>query len=85
MSGANGLPDHPAEWRRALELLANSAEGCTETLLMAHGFTGVQIDGLVEARLATCSTCTVRAGERPVEVTTVRITDAGRVLLERGS
>jgi hypothetical protein len=52
---------------------------------MTHGFTGVQIDGLVEARLATCSTRTVRAGERPVAVTTVRITDAGRVLLERGS
>jgi hypothetical protein len=79
------MPDHPAEWRRALELLAGSAEGCTETLLMAHGFTGVQIDGLVEVRLATCSTRTVRAGERPVHVTTVRITDAGRVLLARGS
>ena len=85
MSGTNALPDHPAEWRRALELLADSAGGCTETLLMAHGFTGVQIDGLVEARLATCSTSMVRTGERPVAVTTVRITDAGRVLLERGS
>jgi hypothetical protein len=53
--------------------------------LGAHGFTGMQIDGLVEARLAASSTRTVRAGERPVEVTTVRITDAGRVLLERGS
>ena len=79
------MPDHPAEWRRALELLAGSAEGCTETLLGAHGFTGMQIDGLVEARLATCSTRTVLAGERPVEVTTVRITDVGRAMLELGS
>jgi hypothetical protein len=79
------MPDHPAEWRRVLELLAGSAEGCTETLLGAHGFTGMQIDGLVEARLATSSTRTVRAGERPVEVTTVRITDAGRGTLVRGS
>ena len=77
------MPDRPAEWRRALELLAGSAEGCTETLLGAHGFKGMQIDGLVEARLATSSTSTVRAGERPVEVTTVRITDAGRGTLER--
>jgi hypothetical protein len=58
---------------------------CTETLLGAHGFTGMQIDGLVEAKLATSSTRAVRAGERLVEVTMVRITDAGRVLLEHGS
>jgi len=79
------MPDDPAAWRRALELLAGSAEGCTETLLMAHGFTGVQIDGMVEAGLATSSTRTVRAGERPVEVTTVRITDVGRAMLKLGS
>jgi hypothetical protein len=79
------MPDGPAEWCRALELLAGSAEGCTETLLGAHGFTGMQIDGLVEAKLATSSTRAVRAGERLVEVTMVRITDAGRVLLEHGS
>ena len=52
-------------------------------LLGAHGFTGMQIDGLVEARLATISTRTVRAGELPVEGTTVRITDVGRAMLER--
>jgi hypothetical protein len=57
----------------------------SETLLGAHGFTGVQIDGLVEARLVTSSARMVLAGERSVEVTTVRITDAGRVMLERGS
>jgi hypothetical protein len=79
------IPDHPTEWRRALKLLAGSSEGCTETLLMAHGFTGMQIDGLVEAKLATCTTRTVRAGERPVAVTTVRITDAGRGMLGWGS
>jgi hypothetical protein len=79
------MPDRPAEWRRALELLAGSAEGCTETLLGAHGFTGMQIDGLVEARLVTSSARMVLAGERSVEVTTVRITDVGRAMLDLGS
>jgi hypothetical protein len=28
------------DWRRALELLADSADGFSEALLFAHGFTG---------------------------------------------
>jgi hypothetical protein len=77
------MPNLNADQRRALELLAGSPEGCTETLLGAHGFTGMQIDGLVEARLAISSTRTVRAGERPIEVTRLHITDVGRAALEQ--
>jgi hypothetical protein len=32
-------------WRRALELLASSADGCTEAFLFAHGFTEATIAG----------------------------------------
>jgi len=33
------VPDHSAEWRRALKMLADLPEGSTEALLLAHGFT----------------------------------------------
>jgi hypothetical protein len=68
-----------------LELLAGSAEGCSKALLVTHGVAHAQIAGLIEAGLATSSTRTVLADRRPVDVTTVRTTDAGRALLERGS
>jgi hypothetical protein len=32
------MPDHPAERRRALEMLAGSPEGLTDAALLAHGF-----------------------------------------------
>jgi hypothetical protein len=31
------MPNHPADWRRALELLARAREGATEAHLLAHG------------------------------------------------
>jgi hypothetical protein len=39
--------------RRALELLAASSDGCTEAIMLAHGFTVAQIVDLVCAGLAT--------------------------------
>jgi hypothetical protein len=38
-------------WRRALELLASSADGCTEAFLFAHGFTEATIAGLIDTGL----------------------------------
>jgi hypothetical protein len=69
--------------RRALAKLADSPEGSTENLLLAHGFKRRLIAGLVDAGLATAKTEVMKAGERAVHVMQIMITDAGRVALER--
>jgi len=43
----------PATRRRALELLAASSDGCTEAIILAHGFTTDFLVDLVRAGLAT--------------------------------
>jgi hypothetical protein len=68
--------------RRALELLAASSDGCTEAIMIAHGFTIEDLVELVRAGLATATAGRVVAGRRTVEIATVRITDAGRRALE---
>lgn len=73
------MPNYPAEWRRALELLAGSPEGCTEALLAAHGFAAATVAGLVTSGLATSTTQLVLAGV----VMRLRITDGGHVALEK--
>jgi hypothetical protein len=42
----------PATRRRALELLAASRDGCTEAIMLAHGFTVAQMVDLCVAGLA---------------------------------
>jgi hypothetical protein len=69
--------------RRALKLLASYLDGCTEGIMLAHGFTVAQMVELVRAGLAGASSERVRAGRDIAEVTRVRITDAGRRALER--
>jgi len=64
--------------RRALELLAASHDGATEAIMLAHGFTVEQLVGLVRSGLASATPERVLAGKRATEVTTVRITEAGR-------
>ena len=65
--------------RRALELLAlHAAMGCPEALLIAHGFTARQLASLVRTGMATVSAERMLAGKKPMEVTRVRITAAGR-------
>jgi hypothetical protein len=64
--------------RRALELLASCRDGCTEALMLAHGFSIDMMVDLVNAGLATAQTERMVAGNRPMEVTRVKITDAGR-------
>ena len=72
------------ETRRLLELLAASDDGCTEALLMAHGFALELIDSIEFAGLATAKAERMFAAARAVDVTRVRITDAGRrALAER--
>jgi hypothetical protein len=73
-------PDH----LRALSILAGSPNGCTEGTMIAHGFT---IEGMVELIKAGLATATVErmiAGRKPVEISRVRITDAGRRLYQGG-
>jgi hypothetical protein len=48
--------------RRALELLASCREGCTEAIMLAHGFTIPQMVELVRAGLATATAERVVAG-----------------------
>jgi hypothetical protein len=67
--------------RRALELLAASRDGCTEAVMLAHGFTIPQMVELVRAGLATATAERVVAGKRIIEVARVRITEAGRRVL----
>jgi hypothetical protein len=78
------MPDYPAEWRRALELLATSPEGATGALLMAQGFAATTITGLVDTGLATQTIDYVLAARHRYELMTrFKITDVGRVALER--
>jgi hypothetical protein len=67
--------------RRALELLADAPEGVTEAIMRAHGFSVALMVDLVHAGLATATAERVVAGSRKIEVTRVRITEAGRQAL----
>ena len=69
--------------RRALELLASCPDGCTETIMLVHGFTVGQLDELIRAGFATAQPDRMRAGDRAIEVTRVRITEAGRGMVEK--
>ena len=71
-----------AEQRRALWLLASSSHGCTEAILLAHGFTIEMSILLVGYGLATATSEIVHAGRRPIEIVRVGITDAGRQALD---
>jgi hypothetical protein len=77
------MPDYPAEWRRALEVLAKSADGCSTSIMLAHGFASSVVAELIATGLATVKSEHIRAGQRTVDVTRVRITEAGRVALGR--
>ena len=78
------MPDYPAEWRRALEMLAKSGDGCTTLVLFAQVFPSTVIARWVDAGLVTATTERVLAdNQRSVDVTHVRIADAGRKALGR--
>jgi hypothetical protein len=66
-----------------LELLAASGGGCTESILIAHGFSIPQMVEIMNAGLATATGERVVAGKREIEVARVRITAAGRKALTR--
>jgi hypothetical protein len=70
-------PDHG----RALELLAGSPDGFTTRVLLIHGIRLELLADLAGAGLVSLQAEPVIGGDRPTEVTRVRITDAGRQAL----
>jgi uncharacterized metal-binding protein len=71
-----------ARQRRALDVLAGCPDGCAEVAMIAQGFTIEMLCALVGAGLATAKAVRMVAGGKPVEVTRVYITEAGRAELE---
>jgi hypothetical protein len=59
-------------------LLAGSRDGCTEAIMLAHGFSIDMMVELVNAGLASVTTERMVAGNHRIEVARVRITEAGR-------
>ena len=73
------------EQRRTLQVLADAPRGISEeVLVVAHGFLAEMLDGLVLAGFATVAAETRTVGPGvTIEVELIRITDAGRMALER--
>ena len=65
----------------ALRMLAGSPGGCTESIVLAHGFGIGTVHDLVDSGFATAERRTVRAERRLIGVTWLTITDAGRLAL----
>jgi hypothetical protein len=65
--------------RRALVLLAGcGAAGCTEAVMVLHGFTAEQLTKLVRAGFAAMTIERVVGGVRPSEVRRFKTTEAGQ-------
>jgi hypothetical protein len=62
-------------------LLSDSPHGCTEAIMLAHGFSTEMLAGLVIDGFATTNVERMRAGRRPVEVIRITITEDGRQAL----
>src|SRR5262249_37217409 len=71
------MPTPKQQRRRVLELLAGSRDGCTEAIMLAHGFKVEFLVDLINARLTTAETERMVAGGRWVEVIRFRIPEAG--------
>jgi hypothetical protein len=66
------------EQRRALRLLARSPKGCTEAILLAHGFELAMPGKLAFDGLANVEARDTMAGSRRMKVFWLQITEAGR-------
>ena len=66
------------DYRRALTVLATSPDGCTEAIMLAHGFKLEIVVELCRGGLARATTERIHGGGRVCDVTRVRITEAGR-------
>jgi hypothetical protein len=66
-----------AQRRQALQLLASSQSGITETFLFAHGVTPHMLARLLSSGLATIQHTPIKSADRRIT-----ITDAGRRAIE---
>jgi hypothetical protein len=66
------------EQLRALLFLARHQNGCTEAVLMAHGFPSQMLEELVTTGLAKAFPGEMRIARRRLKVVCLQITDAGR-------
>jgi hypothetical protein len=66
------------EQRRALQLVARSPNGCTEALMLAHGFELKMLDKLASEGLTKTEAHDTMAGSRRMKVVWLQITAAGR-------
>jgi hypothetical protein len=66
------------EQRRALRHLARSPNGCTEALLMAHGFELRMLDKLASEGLVKAEAHDTKAGSRRMKVVWLQISAKGR-------
>ena len=71
-----------ADSRRALTVLGDNPDGCTQAILLAHGFKSQLLAELVRTKLVTEHYERVMQGGRPINVTRMRITAAGRLALK---
>jgi hypothetical protein len=69
-----------AAQRRALQLIASSPFGTTETIMVANGFRRRMLANLIRAGLATAHRENIKTGSQSVG--RLRITEAGRRALE---
>ena len=64
--------------RRALQMLADSPEGCTVPMMLAYGCAIVALRRLVRDQLAMTARERVPRARRTITVVRLRITNAGR-------
>jgi hypothetical protein len=76
------IPRLGPERRGALGILADAPHGLTDGLMLAHGVTAKTIASLVRDGLATTRPETMKVGSTTIEVTRVKITDAGLRAIE---
>jgi hypothetical protein len=69
------LSDEP---RRALRLLARSPNGCTEAMMLAHGFEVAMLGKLVLGGLVKVENHNTLAGPQRTKIAWMQITAAGR-------
>jgi hypothetical protein len=67
-----------ADQRRALEMLAESRNGCTDHVLHLLGFSDELVAELVRSGLASAEPKRRFAGRKATAVRRIKITDAGR-------
>jgi hypothetical protein len=68
---------------RALRVLAGSPPGCTEAVMLAHGFTSELLNELIMRGMASASAGQMMVAGRVMQVIRLRITAAGRKAIAR--